>query len=186
MKRRAVFLDRDGVLSAATVVGGKPRPPATASDLRLMPGVEDACRNLHEEGLLLVCVTNQPDIARGTLDASAVDRINEELSRRLHLDAVFVCPHDDADNCDCRKPRPGLLLRAAREMDIDLAGSVMVGDRWRDVEAGRRAGCATVFVDHGYNERQPDNPDHVAGGLDESVPWILRAVEGRVVAEENR
>jgi transaldolase len=170
----AVFLDRDGVLVEATEVDGVPTPVPHGGTLQLRPGVEEACRQLREAGLPLVCVTNQPDIARGTATTESVRRVNAELQARLSLDAILVCPHDDADDCDCRKPRPGLLLSAAKTLGIDPRLSVMVGDRWRDVEAGRRAGCATVFIDNGYHERRPDRPDVTARGLDEVVPEILR------------
>jgi D-glycero-D-manno-heptose 1,7-bisphosphate phosphatase len=178
--RRAVFLDRDGVLNRANVVDGKPRPPASVDELELLPGVEQACRQLHEAGLLLIVVTNQPDVARGTQTMATVEGLNRELSSRLPLDEVRVCPHDDADRCQCRKPAPGLLIDAAHDWGIELESSVMVGDRWRDVEAGRRAGCKTVFIDSGYSERPPEAPDLTVRGLGEAVPWILeRSAEGR-------
>lgn len=170
----AVFLDRDGVLLEATEIGGVPVPAAQAGSLVVRPGVERACRRLRAAGLLLVCVTNQPDIARGTVTLDAVQAANAEMQTLLALDAVLVCPHDDADGCECRKPLPGLLIRAADSLGVDLERSVMVGDRWRDVEAGRRAGCTTVFIDNGYHERKPDRPDVTARGLDEVVPEILR------------
>jgi D-glycero-D-manno-heptose 1,7-bisphosphate phosphatase len=178
--RRAVFLDRDGVLIRALVVDGTPRPPASVEGLELLPGVEEACRQLHEAGLLLIVVTNQPDVARGTQTMAAVEALNRELSSRLPLDEIRVCPHDDADRCHCRKPAPGLLLDAAHDWGIDLEHSVMVGDRWRDVEAGRRAGCKTVFIDSGYSERAPEAPDLTVRGLGEAVHWILESsAEGR-------
>jgi D-glycero-D-manno-heptose 1,7-bisphosphate phosphatase len=171
--RAAAFLDRDGVLNAAVVVDGRPHPPASADELILLPGVEQACATLRAEGFALVCITNQPDIARGTTTAATVEAINERLQSLLGLDAVAVCPHDDADGCDCRKPQPGLILHAGAELGLDLQHSVVVGDRWRDVEAGRRAGCATVFIDHHYDERRPDNADAVAASLADAVPWII-------------
>jgi D-glycero-D-manno-heptose 1,7-bisphosphate phosphatase len=171
--RRAVFLDRDGVLNRAKVVDGRPHPPASVAELEVLPGVEDACRQLGEAGLLLIVVTNQPDVARGTQTIEEVEALNDALATRLPLGEIRVCPHDDDDGCECRKPAPGMLLDAAAEHEIDLANSVMVGDRWRDVEAGRRAGCKTVFVDAGYSERPPDAPDLVVGDLGEAVPWIL-------------
>lgn len=173
--RRATFLDRDGVLNRATIVDGRPHPPASVSELELLPGVEDACGRLHDAGLLLIVATNQPDVARGTQAMAAVEALNRELASRLPLDEIRVCPHDDSDACACRKPEPGMLLDAAREHGIDLANSVMVGDRWPDVEAGRRAGCKTVFVDAGYSERPPDAPDLIVRDLGEAVPWILES-----------
>jgi D-glycero-D-manno-heptose 1,7-bisphosphate phosphatase len=177
--RRAVFLDRDGVLNRPLVVDGRPLPPTSIEQLELLPGVEEACRRLHDAGLLLVVVTNQPDVARGTQTLTEVKALNDELSSRLPLDEIRVCVHDDADGCECRKPQPGMLLDAAREHGIDLGASVMVGDRWRDVEAGRSAGCKTVFLDWGYSERSPEAPDLTVSGLGEAVPWILQlSVEG--------
>jgi D-glycero-D-manno-heptose 1,7-bisphosphate phosphatase len=168
------------VLNRARVVDGKPLPPASVKELELLPGVEEACRQLHEAGLLLVVVTNQPDVARGAQTMATVEALNRELSSRLPLDEIRVCAHDDADRCACRKPAPGLLLDAARERGIDLERSFMVGDRWRDVEAGRRAGCKTIFIDSGYSERPPDAPDLIVRHLGEAVPWILeRSAEGR-------
>ena len=185
--RRAVFLDRDGVLNRATVVDGVPHPPSSVAELELLPGVEDACRRLHEAGLMLIVVTNQPDVARGTQTIDEVDALNRELAARLPLDEIRVCPHDDTDDCACRKPAPGMLLDAAREHGIELAKSVMVGDRWRDVEAGKRAGCKTVFVAAGYSERPPDAPDLTVRGLGEAVAWILDpSVEGQTPNADSR
>lgn len=170
---RGVFLDRDGVLIRSFVRDGVPRPPESISEMELLPGVANACSELREAGFRLICVTNQPDIARGTAPADLVAALNEHLRIELQLDAVLMCPHDDVDGCSCRKPRPGMLLEAADRFDLDLTGSVMVGDRWRDIEAGRRAGCRTVFVSRGYAERQPEDPDLVVAELADAVPWIL-------------
>jgi len=161
------------VLNAAVVVNGCPHPPADVEEMTLLPGVEEACARLRAEGFALVCVTNQPDIARGTVSSASVDAINQRLLTVLGLDAVAVCPHDDDAGCNCRKPKPGLILDAAAELGLDLHHSVVVGDRWRDVEAGRRAGCATVFIDHDYDEPRPDNADAIAASLADGVPWII-------------
>src|SRR5262249_42658509 len=131
--RPAVFLDRDGVLVGADVLDGVPHP---AREPELLPGVVEACERLRDAGFALVMVSNQPDIARGPADRAHIDRTNEWLRRQLDLDAVQVCPHDDADGCRCRKPAPGMLTDAAAALDLDLAASVMVGDRWRDIDAG--------------------------------------------------
>ncbi len=170
---RAVFLDRDGVLNRALVREGKPYPPAKLSELEILPGVQEACSTLKRAGLGLIVITNQPDLSRGTMERGAVDAMNAEVRERLGLDDVRVCPHDEADRCDCRKPAPGLLLAAARDWRIALDRSVMVGDRWRDIESGRRAGCKTVFIDYGYSEQRPQAPDLVVGSLLDAVPWIL-------------
>lgn len=173
--RPAVFLDRDGVINQPVMVDGLPHPPDSAADLRVEPGVVRACRRMRKAGLLLIVVTNQPDIARGTQDRETLDAIHSELRRQVPIDDLLVCPHDDGDGCSCRKPAAGLLIEGARRWRIDLRRSVMVGDRWRDVEAGRAAGCATVAIDHGYRERPTIGADLVVKALAEAVPWILEA-----------
>lgn len=170
----AVFLDRDGVLNRAFVRGGRPYPPARLEDLEILPGVAEACAAMRRAGLLLIVVTNQPDLSRGTQTLAAVDAMNALVRERLQVDDVRVCPHDDADGCACRKPAPGLLLSAARDWNIALPTSVMVGDRWRDIESGRRAGCKTVFLDRGYSERRPESPDLIVAELPDAVLWILQ------------
>jgi len=171
--RPAVFLDRDGVLTDVYVNGGAPSPAVTHDEVLLLPGVREACTRLREAGWLLIGVTNQPDVARGTIDMAHVEAVNERVSEVLHLDDFYVCPHDDSDACSCRKPLPGMLLEAAERWSVDLSASVMVGDRWRDVEAGNAAGCATVFIDRGYGERRPESADAVAADLLAAVPHIL-------------
>ncbi len=136
----------------------------------------EACRRLRQAGFALVVATNQPDVARGTETVEGVHAINQVISAQIEIDEFVECLHDDADDCDCRKPKPGMLVAAAQRLGLDLARSYMVGDRWKDVEAGRRAGCATVFVDRGYTERQPDQPDVVVAELAEAVPGIVAAL----------
>jgi D-glycero-D-manno-heptose 1,7-bisphosphate phosphatase len=172
--KRAVFLDRDGVINQAIVRNGKPYPPSTIEELKIVTGAADALRDLKRAGFLLNVVTNQPDIARGTQDRAAVDAIHQALREALPLDDFFVCPHDDADRCDCRKPLPGLLLRAAEKYDIDMSQSFMVGDRWRDIDAGTSAGCATVWIDYGYREKSPAvEPSAKVGSIRAAADWVL-------------
>jgi len=178
-----VFLDRDGVLNRPIVRDGRPYPPLSVDQFALYPEASDACRRLRTLGFSLVVVTNQPDVARGGIDAVALGAIHDELQRLVELDAVCVCPHDDADGCGCRKPAPGLLVEAAADLGLDLGRSIMVGDRWRDVEAGQRAGCRTVHIDRGYCERHPDAPDAVAADLAQAVRWIEKVVVGKGVAD---
>jgi D-glycero-D-manno-heptose 1,7-bisphosphate phosphatase len=179
-----VFLDRDGVLNEPVVIDGRPHPPASVAGLVVRPETIEACEQLHAAGLLLVVVTNQPDIARGTQTWESVDAINSELRRRLPLDDVRVCPHDDKDHCRCRKPAPGLLIDGAIEWNIDLGQSVMVGDRWRDVEAGKRAGCFAVYVHHDYAEKPAVNADLVVAAFHEAVPWILSTTRSKTTVEK--
>jgi D-glycero-D-manno-heptose 1,7-bisphosphate phosphatase len=156
--RKAVFFDRDGVLNQAVVVDGHPRPPEDAKSLVITVGAVGLLLSLKELGFILICVTNQPDIARGTRTEENVKLMNDKVRFELALDDLFVCPHDNADNCDCRKPKPGMLLRAADKWSIDLPSSWMVGDRVGDVEAGRMAGCRTIFIDLNYDEPKPAPP----------------------------
>ena len=172
-RARAVFLDRDGVINRPVIRDGRPYPPSDEAALELLPGVGDALARLRAAGFRLVVVTNQPDVARGTQTLDGLARIHARLSSQLPLDDIRVCVHDDADRCECRKPAPGLLEAAARQDGLSLPDSFMVGDRWRDIEAGRRAGCTTVFIDWGYDERRPDRPDAVVGSLPEAADWIL-------------
>jgi D-glycero-D-manno-heptose 1,7-bisphosphate phosphatase len=172
--RPAVFLDRDGVISRTTIRKRKPYPPRSLAELELLPGVQAALRALKAGGYCLVVVTNQPDIARGTTLMTVVKGMNDWLMSVLPLDAVLMCPHDDDDGCLCRKPLPGLITQAARELRVECAASYMIGDRWRDVEAGRRAGCKTFFIDRGYDEPAPESCDFRVGSLPDAAKIILR------------
>jgi D-glycero-D-manno-heptose 1,7-bisphosphate phosphatase len=176
-RQRAVFLDRDGVLNYAPVVNGRPQSPQTVDELAILPGVPAACAALRRAGYLLIVVTNQPDVARGRRTREQVDAINRALEAQVDLDDIRVCPHDDGDQCGCRKPAAGLLIDAARDWRVDLQSSVMIGDRWQDIEAGRTAGCRTVFIDRKYLEPRPNRADATVRDLGEGVSWILRAAQ---------
>jgi D-glycero-D-manno-heptose 1,7-bisphosphate phosphatase len=175
----AVFLDRDGVLTEAPIVDGVPQSPRLASEMRILPDAGPACEALRTVGLTLICVTNQPEIARKNLDPAELEAMNEILQVSLGLDDVVVCPHDDADGCDCRKPLPGMILDAARRHGIELAASFTVGDRWRDVDAGRAAGTVTIFIDRGYDEPLRERPDVTVGGIQEASAWIIEQTARR-------
>lgn len=174
--RRAVFLDRDGVINRALERDNKPYPPGNLAEFEILPGVAAACTKLKQAGFLLVVATNQPDVGRGTLNRETVEMIHAEMRRRLPIDHVEVCYHPGGtqSDCDCRKPKPGMLLRAARELGIDLKQSWMVGDRWRDVDCGHAAGCRTIFIDRGYAEELRQKPHFSAGNLAEAADIILR------------
>lgn len=171
--RNAVFLDRDGVINRAFVRNGKPFPPPTIDDFELLPGVEKTMLALRRAGYLVIVVTNQPDVATGFQQLHVVEAMHNTLRAAGLCDDVKVCYHTDADRCNCRKPQPGMLLEAARDWQIDLSKSFMVGDRWRDVAAGKAAGCYTYFIDYQYAE-QSDNPDTVVSSLEEAGSQILR------------
>ncbi len=159
------------MLNRTPVRDGRPQSPSTVEEVEILPGVPGACERLRGHGFLLIVVTNQPEVARGRLERRTVEEINNFLRSRIPLDDVRVCYHDDPDGCGCRKP--GMLLSAARDLNIDLRRSIAVGDRWRDVEAGRRAGCRTVLIDHQYSEPQPCDADFTAASLPLAVDWLL-------------
>lgn len=170
---RAVFLDRDGVLNRPRIgPDDVSRPPQSLDELEILPGVDEACRDLRALGLRLIVVTNQPDVARGTQTREVVVAINDALARALPLDAIYVCFHDDANDCECRKPKPGLLLSAARDWGIDLSASFLVGDRWSDIEAGKRAGCTTILIDDNRSQAVRPDPSVRVDSLASAVPWI--------------
>jgi len=174
--RPAVFLDRDGVLNEALVSGGKPHPPAGLADMKIYPEAAPALARLKAAGFLLIVVTNQPDVGRGTQPREAIDAMNRALRAALPLDDVLVCCHDDPDGCNCRKPKPGMILDAAQRHGIELAASFMVGDRWRDIDAGANAGVRTVLIDRRWSERAPDHPpDFRASGILAAAELILAA-----------
>jgi D-glycero-D-manno-heptose 1,7-bisphosphate phosphatase len=172
--RRAVFLDRDGVLNEAVVRNGKPYPPASAAEVRLVDGAAEALAQLKDLGYFLLVVTNQPDVARGTQTMEELGAINAVLDAALPLDAFFICPHDSGDGCDCRKPKPGLLLSGAEHWELSLPHSYMIGDRWRDLDAAAAAGVPGVWIDYGYNEQGPSaTPAATVKSLREAVEWIV-------------
>lgn len=170
--KRAVFLDRDGVLNEAVVRDGKPYPPATAAEVRLVEGALKALRRLKEMGFLLLVTTNQPDVARGTLAEAALAEINAVLRASLPLDDIFCCIHT-GDGCECRKPKPGLLLEGAARYGLSLKDCYMIGDRWRDMDAAAAAGVRGVWIDYGYQEREPSAPPAArVKSTTEAVDWI--------------
>jgi D-glycero-D-manno-heptose 1,7-bisphosphate phosphatase len=155
------------------VKDGRPYPPRLLGELEILPGVTEAIRSLKEAGFLAVVVSNQPDVARGTMPRETVESMNRHLGATLGIDRFQVCYHDDNDNCHCRKPKPGLLLDAATQLGIELRESFLVGDRWRDVAAGKAAGCRSVWIDCGYRERQPEDYDFRSISLLDASLWIL-------------
>jgi D-glycero-D-manno-heptose 1,7-bisphosphate phosphatase len=175
INHRAVFLDRDGVINRAFVRDGKPYPARNKNEFEILSGVSKACAMLKKEGYAIVVATNQPDVGRGTLLQRDVEEIHSLLCQQLPIDHIEVCYHPGRglSNCDCRKPRPGMLLKSARDLDLDLKHSWMVGDRWSDVECGQAAGCRTILIGKGYNEISKVVPDFQVNNLQEAVTIIL-------------
>jgi D-glycero-D-manno-heptose 1,7-bisphosphate phosphatase len=171
---RAVFLDRDGVLNQALVLDGKPGAPRTVDEFVILPDAASCLEKLKRAGFALIVVTNQPDVARGLLSIASVEEMHRRLRSALPVDDVLACVHSEADHCQCRKPLPGLLIEAQRKYDLDLQGSFLIGDRWKDVDAGNAAGCKSVFIDYGYRERAPlTEPAIRVASLREAADWIV-------------
>jgi D-glycero-D-manno-heptose 1,7-bisphosphate phosphatase len=173
--KRAVFLDRDGVINHALERGGMPYPPATLAEFVIYPEVFAACAKMKAAGFLLIVTTNQPDVGRGTMNIEVVEEIHAYMTAQLPIDSVEVCYHPGKgiSNCDCRKPKPGMLIHASEIWHIDLQQSWMVGDRWRDVDCGHAAGCRTIFIDRSYTEELKQKPDFYARNLDEAADLII-------------
>ena len=173
--RIAVFLDRDGVINRSEVRDGKPYAPRRMQDFRLLPGVVRAIHDLKKAGLLVIVVTNQPDIGNGIVEAALVDAMHDKLRQVSLIDDIMVCPHRQNAGCQCRKPSPGMLIEAAKKWKIDLKNSFMVGDRWGDIVAGERAGCYNILINRHYKEEKPQqtNPDNRAASLPGAARLIL-------------
>jgi D-glycero-D-manno-heptose 1,7-bisphosphate phosphatase len=169
----AIFLDRDGVINRSPVRDGVPHPPDNVADVEILPGVAEALDLLAAAGLPRIVVTNQPDVARGSQTIQGVQAINQFMADKLPITAFYICYHDTCEGCDCRKPRPGMLLLAAREHGIDLMASFMVGDRWSDIEAGRAAGCRSFLIDMPYSQHERCKPEARVADLLEAARRIL-------------
>lgn len=172
---RCVFLDRDGVIVIPYFRDGRSFAPRRLDNFRLYPQARESLARLKDAGFMLAVVTNQPDVGNGLIEQSVLSTMHERLARALPVDAIKVCPHRRDEHCACRKPKPGMLLELAREFDLDLAGSFMVGDRTSDVEAGLAAGCVPLFIDHGYDEPGPDARTRRVRSIAEAVDVILAA-----------
>lgn len=170
--KRAVFMDRDGVINEPILRENKVLSPRQPNELRLVATAGECLARLRAAGFLNIVVTNQPDISRGLMGLDVLEAMHERVRSLLPVDEIMVCPHDDKDRCTCRKPQPGMLLMAAEKWDIALSSSFMVGDQWKDVEAGRGVGCCTVLIDYPYNVDVC--PDHRVKSLSEAVDLILR------------
>jgi D-glycero-D-manno-heptose 1,7-bisphosphate phosphatase len=172
--RRAVFLDRDGVVNRSDVREGKPFAPLRVEEFDILPGVSDAVDELKEAGFLVIVTTNQKDIGEGLASMEVLEAMHDKLRDAVAVDDICVCVC--GDHCRRYKPKPGMLLDAARQWGIDLAASIMVGDRWRDVDAGNAANCLTYFIDCGYDESLNQTPDHTVSDLPEAARHILQAL----------
>ena len=170
--KRAVFLDRDGVINRVIIKEGKPYSPRKISDFELTDGIKEGLITLREAGFLLIVVTNQPDISRGLITWGKLGAIHDLIRNELPVDEIIVCPHDDVDKCDCRKPKPGMIVESARKWGVDIGSSFIIGDTWKDMEAGYMAGCSTILLDAPYN--QDVESDHRINVIADSINIIER------------
>jgi D-glycero-D-manno-heptose 1,7-bisphosphate phosphatase len=182
--RPAVFLDRDGTLNLQVVRDGKPYPPATLAEFALFPGVPEACAELAAAGFVLVVATNQPDVGRGDQAQSVVEsmhaRLRELVPSIQHIEVCYAPGQGRAHPEDYRrKPEPGMITDAAKTLGLDLSRSWMVGDRWRDIDSGQRAGLRTVFIDFGYAEELRAAPDHTVKTFPAAAAVILKAAAAK-------
>ncbi len=173
MGRKAIFFDRDGVLVRSEVRDGKPYAARRLEDFHILPQAAGVAAKLKEAGFLLVLVTNQPDVGNGLVARSVVEAMHSRLMNAIPLDLIKVCYHHQNEGCMCRKPKPGMLLDAATELGIDLRASYMIGDRWSDIVAGKNATCYTVFIDQGYAEELPIEPNVIVNSLSAAAAAIV-------------
>ena len=171
----AVFIDRDGTLMKDVDYCGDPR------EVEVFQGAPEALRKLKERGYKIVIVTNQSGIGRGYFTEQAYRAVEKEVARQTGadlIDGTYFCPHAPAEECDCRKPAPGMVLRAANEHDLDLGQSFFIGDKDSDVECGRRAGTKTILVQTGYGKNADQrDADFIAADLQEAAHIILERDE---------
>jgi len=149
---KAVFLDRDGVINKAIIKNGKIYSPMNLSEFVFVQNIAEQINKIKDAGYYIIVVTNQPEIARGSMDICELNKMTKNIRDNLPVNQVLICPHDDADNCSCRKPKPGMLFDAAKKHEVDLTQSFLVGDGWKDMGAAKNAGCMGILIDTFYNK----------------------------------
>ena len=167
--RKAIFLDRDGVINKIFIKNGLPSSPDTFDQLEILTGVKESILRLKKLNFLCLVATNQPDVSRGKIDKKIVIEMNNFLKKEIELDDIFVCFHDDKHNCNCRKPKPGLLVQASKKWNVEINKSFMIGDRWRDIQAGINIGCKTIFIDNDYKETKQIKASYNCANLADAV-----------------
>ena len=170
--KKAIFLDRDGVLNNVNVNKGKPFSPSSFKEFKVLPNVRSTIEKFKLLNYLCIVVTNQPDISRGKISKNEVSKMNNYLKKQIKIDDLFACYHDDVDECECRKPKPGLLFFAGKKWDIDFKKSYLIGDREKDILAGNAAGCKTIFIDNNYGEKKPLSQNFTITSLEQTLKII--------------
>lgn len=172
IQKPAVFVDRDGVINSTILREGHAFSPRSLEELKILDGVKEAV-NLLSSRFKVIVVTNQPDVATGNIDKVLLSQIHDEIHQQTGIEHFYVCIHDDRSHCDCRKPKTGLLLRAAEDLDVDLNGSFLIGDRWKDIRAGQAVGCKCFFIDYSYEEERPAPPYMVVDSFLQAAHQII-------------
>jgi D-glycero-D-manno-heptose 1,7-bisphosphate phosphatase len=172
ISKKAIFLDRDGVINKLIIRDGKAQAPYSLSEFALYEGVENALKIIKSAGYLAIIVTNQPDVARGWVTKESVELINNKILEILPIDDIKICFHTNIDLCDCRKPMPGMLIEAGKDWGIKMEESFMIGDRFGDISAGKKAGCKTILIGKGDSQGSFPSPDFRAELLIDAVKFI--------------
>ncbi len=172
LSKKAVFLDRDGVLNYSIIRANKPFPPQTLEEFKIYEDAFEALKKLKKWGFNLIVATNQPDIARNHQTPDVVETMHQKLIDKLPLDSIKMCTDETSSDY---KPLPGMLLKSAKEFGLNLKESYMIGDRWRDIGAGVNAGCyKTILLDRNYNEKMIFNPDYICNTLTQATDYIIK------------
>jgi len=172
--RKAIILDRDGIINKIVIRNGKASSPRKLGEFKFLPNIKKYLESFREMGFLNIVFTNQPDISRGLLKREELRKMHKFISEILPIDEIKFCPHDDNDNCSCRKPKPGLILEAAKKWSIDLKKSYVIGDGWKDMAAGKRAGCKTFLMRRKYNKNLQSGFDFGVNNLKEVIKIIRK------------
>lgn len=169
--KKAFFFDRDGIINDIVMRGEKVGNPRTLSELMIRDGVASLLEASHSYGFLNIIITNQPDISRGDMAKSNLEEMHSHIRTALPLHDIRYCPHGSDNECECRKPKAGMLFTAAAEFDIDLSSSLLIGDSWKDIGAGKAAGCLTIYLKTSYNS-DIENADYIVTSLDDVIPIL--------------
>jgi D-glycero-D-manno-heptose 1,7-bisphosphate phosphatase len=170
---RAVFIDRDGIINKAIVVNRKPFSPVDIYEFKILPKAKKALKTFKKLNLMNIIITNQPDIKTGKQLSKDLDKIHNWMMINLDIDEILVCKHDDNDNCNCRKPKTGMIEQAVEKYQINISQSYLIGDRWKDIQCGQKAGCKeNFFVNYNYNETRPKMPYIVVKSLYECSQYL--------------
>ena len=172
--RRAVFLDRDGVLSKVYVKNGKGFAAKKLKDFKLFYGSKESVRKLKLAGFMVIVVTNQPDVGNKLITKITLKKMHDKLKKITNVDAIYTCIHSQSANCYCRKPKPGMILTAAKKYKINLKKSFMAGDRLSDILAGKKAKCRSIFLDKKYFEKKPKYQEATFNNLPQAANYILK------------